>query len=121
MLLQRLGEIISETNLVRRFVDAIKRQTGRSYNDVITVYEGQMIKGDPYTVNQLRKFLALKYVQAGESKTITSEMPGFANIESCTNYGRVCHTKIKCWRKHPEREPKGPSKRNERHPKNIEC
>ncbi len=98
-LLQRLGEVITETNLTRRFVDAIKRRMGNPYNDVITSYEGQMIRGDPYTINQLREFLALKHTQAEQNETEACAMPGFANIENCSNCGKIGHREENCWKK----------------------
>ncbi len=95
-----MGEHISETNLTRRFVDAINKQSSHLYSEVITLYEGQMIKGELYMLEQLREFLALKYgqAQAKDNKSVTHEMKGFANVRTCTHCGKTGHSKESCWK-----------------------
>ncbi len=99
--LEKHGEVISDTNLTRRFVSAIERQEGHKYNDVITFYRGQMILNNPCNISNLREFLA--YVHVSKSQvTDSSTIKGLASISGCTYCGKTGHKEENCWNKHPE-------------------
>ncbi len=59
--LAKIGEGCSEKNVIRRFISAIEKQPGNSYNEVLAAYRGQLIKGKPFTSTELREFLSITH------------------------------------------------------------
>ncbi len=99
--LEKYGEVISDANLTRRFVSAIARQENGKYNDVITLYRGQMILGNPCGIDNLCEFLA--YIHVNKAGVTTSPvMKGLAGIAGCTHCGKMGHREKECWKKHPK-------------------
>ncbi len=76
--LEKHGEIISDANLARRFVSAIEKQGAEKYQKVLTFYRGQMILGNPCSIENLREFLS--YVHVENTKESAPPKPVFKGL-----------------------------------------
>ncbi|MCP4328290.1 MAG: hypothetical protein GY791_07625, partial [Alphaproteobacteria bacterium] len=99
--LTALGEGFSKQITIRRFVSAIERQQDHPYEGALQQHRGQMIKGDPYTLEELREFLAHVYTSQ-TTKRPAPAMKGLATIMECKRYGKRGHTEQQCWKSKQE-------------------
>ncbi len=83
--------------LTRRFISAIEKQRNNIYGSVLQQHRGMMIRGSPYTMDELREFLAYVYVMQ-EKKINGPVMKGMATIAECKHCGRRGHNEKQCWK-----------------------
>ncbi len=96
--LQVLKAGFQESALMRRFVAAIEKKKNYVFDGVLQEHRGMMISGRPYTIDELREFLA--YVHA--TQAIKEEEPvirGLATIEMCQYCRKTGHNEKQCWKK----------------------
>ncbi len=92
--LKTLGADFEQAVFTRRFVAAIGKQQGHLYNGVLQQYRGMMIRGNPYTLDELREFLA--YVHATTEKV--TDLGAAMKCGFCAKEG---HEERECWTKNP--------------------
>ncbi len=92
--LTAFGEGFSPHVTVRRFINAIEKQENHPYKGALQQRRGQTIKGKPYTLDELREFLAYVYattVNKKENREETS-MKGLVVFKVCEVCGKKGHT-----------------------------
>ncbi len=105
--INKLGGKVDEQNFTRRFVSAIEKQQADIYEEVISSYRSQLILGKPYTMAQLKEFLAPMYQSRMNNKQELAETRGFAAQMVCRYYCKKGgHSEQNRWTKARKKEQK---------------
>ncbi len=85
--LEVLGAGFGQPALNKRFIAAIEKQQDHVYSGVLQQHRGMLIRGSPYTLDELREFLA--YVHTTETKKRPGPaMEGLVTILECKRCGK---------------------------------
>ncbi len=98
----RLDEILTDNNLVEKFITAVQEGDGHLYGPVIQGYNREMVMGCGQSVEQLLELMSIEFHLATHAKNDQETMVGLSSAEQCTHCSKLGHCEDKCWIKHPD-------------------
>ncbi len=105
--LAALGDNLSQNNLTRKFLAAVRNGNDKIYGPVIREYNRDLVRGRPLELNQLLELLALEYRQVQYTPGNSEVMTRLAVNAQCTHCNRMGHYTEDCWNKYPRKKPRG--------------
>ncbi len=103
--LPALGDGLSQDNLARKFLAAVRKGDEQMYGPVIRDYNKDIVRGRPMTLNQLLELLSLEHRQAQRTAASPQTMMGLASRDKCANCKKLGHSREDCWDLQPEKRP----------------
>ncbi len=100
-----LGDEISQDNLTRKFLAAVRKGDEHLYGPVIREYNRDVVRGQSLTLHQLLELLALEHRSAKQAPASPEIMTGLASAEQCTHCKKQGHCREDCWSLQPGKHP----------------
>ncbi|MCP4993046.1 MAG: hypothetical protein GY934_04555, partial [Gammaproteobacteria bacterium] len=81
----RLDEILTDNNLVEKFITAVQEGDGHLYDPVIQGHNREMVMGRGQSVEQLLELMSIEFRLATHAKNDQETMVGLSSAEQCTH------------------------------------
>ncbi len=93
----RLGEALTDNNLIEKFITAVQEGDGNLYSSVVRGYNREMVMGRSQTIEQLLELMSIEFRLAEHAPTDSEAMVGLSSVEQCS------HCAKDCWDKYPNK------------------
>ncbi len=101
----RLGEVLTDNNLIEKFVTAVQEGEGHLYSSVVGGYNREMVMGRHQTIEQLLELMSIEFKLAQRTPDNTENMVDLSSAEECAHCKKLGHSADDCWVKHPNKQP----------------
>ncbi len=101
----RLGEVLTDNNLIEKFITGVQEGDGRLYGSVVSGYNREMVMGRDQTIEQLLELMSIEFRLAQQVRKDPEAMVGLSSAEQCIHCKKLGHCAEDCWIKHPDKRP----------------
>ncbi len=99
----RIGEVLTDNNLIEKFVTVVQEGGGHLYSLVISGYNREMVMGREQSIEQLLELMTIEYRLARHAPGNPEVMVGLSFADHCTHCKKMGHRAEDCWSKFPEK------------------